>query len=94
MTTGRTYLRIIAPQALPVAVPILGSAFIGLIKGTALIYLIGIVDLMNATKIEANANYRYLEAYLASAVMFWALCVIIEKITSLISKRVNSFVKG
>lgn len=94
MTTATTYKRIIIPQALPVAVPILGNTFIGLIKGTALVYMIGIVDMLDATKIEANANYRYLEAYLAAAVIFWILCVLVEKGTSLLSKRVNAFVKG
>jgi L-cystine transport system permease protein len=94
MTTCDTYRRVIIPQALPVAVPILGNMFISFVKGSALVYMIGVVDLLDATKIEANINYRYLEAYIAAAIVYWAICVLIEKGTSLLSKRVNSFLKG
>ena len=93
MTTASTYRSVIIPQAMPVAVPILGNTFIGLVKGTALVYMIGIVDILDATKIQANANYRYLEAYIAAAIIFWIMCIAIEKGTTVLSKKVNDFAK-
>ncbi len=89
MTVGSLYRRVIVPQALPMAIPILGNVLIGLIQGSALVYIIGVVDLLNATKIQANINYRYIEAYLAAALVYWFLCFLIEKASDLLSQRVN-----
>jgi L-cystine transport system permease protein len=94
MTTRTTYRRVIIPQALPVAVPILGNTFIGLVKGTALAYMLGVTDLVTGVKIEANASYRYIEAYIAIALIYWAICILIERLVKLLSKRVNSINKG
>ncbi|WP_073587845.1 amino acid ABC transporter permease [Anaerocolumna xylanovorans] len=90
MKTSAIYRRIIIPQALPVAIPILGNTFIGLTKGTALVYMIGVTDLITGVKIEANASYRYLEAYIAIAVIYWLLCIAIEQGIRLLSHRVNA----
>jgi len=89
MKTASIYRRIIIPQALPVAVPILGNTFIGLMKGTALVYMIGVTDLITGVKIEANANYRYLEAYFAVAIIYWLLCIATEQGIRLLSNKVN-----
>lgn len=89
MKTSTIYRRVIIPQALPVAVPIFGNTFIGLTKGTSLVYMIGVTDLITGVKIEANANYRYLEAYVAVAVIYWALCIGIEQGVRLLSKCVK-----
>ncbi|MBA9088442.1 ABC-type amino acid transport system permease subunit [Fontibacillus solani] len=94
MKTRTVYRRIIFPQALPVAIPILGSTFIGLLQGTALVYMLGVTDLITGVKIEANANYRYLEAYIAIAIIYWLLTIIIEQGIRLLSKRVHSFTEG
>jgi ABC-type amino acid transport system permease subunit len=77
-----------------VAVPILGNTFIGLVKGTALAYMLGVTDLVTGVKIEANASYRYIEAYIAIALIYWAICILIERLVKLLSKRVNSINKG
>jgi His/Glu/Gln/Arg/opine family amino acid ABC transporter permease subunit len=94
MTTTTIYRRIIIPQALPVAIPILGNTFIGLIQGTALLYLIGVTDLITGVKIQANGNYRYVEAYIAAAIVYWVLCIAVEQGIRLLSTRVNYLVKG
>lgn len=94
MRTRTVYKRVIIPQALPVAVPILGNTFISLTKGTALVYMIGVTDLITGVKIEANANYRYLEAYIAVAIIYWALCIVLEQGIRILSKSVSSLVKG
>jgi ABC-type amino acid transport system permease subunit len=89
MTTVTIYRRVIIPQALPVAIPILGNTFISQAKGTALVYLIGVTDLITGVKIEANATYRYLEAYIACALIYWVLCAGIEQGIRLINKKIR-----
>ena len=94
MTSYQMLRRIIFPQALPVAVPLLGSNFIGLIKGSAIASLISVVEIVNATLFEANSNYKFLEAYLAAAVIYWALCVLVERMVAVLEVKVNVYGKG
>jgi ABC-type amino acid transport system permease subunit len=93
MTTPLIYRRVILPQALPVAVPILGNTFIGQIKGAALVSMIGVKDIVTQVKIEANANYRYLEAYIAAALVYWVICLGIEQGVRLLNRLVRSYTK-
>jgi ABC-type amino acid transport system permease subunit len=93
MTTPTVYRRVIIPQALPVAIPILGNTLIGQAKGTALVYMIGVTDLITGVKIEANATYRYLEAYIACALIYWALCLAIERGIRLLNSLVRTHYK-
>jgi ABC-type amino acid transport system permease subunit len=93
MTTPMIYRRVIIPQALPVAIPILGNTFIGQIKGAALVSMIGVKDIVTQVKIEANANYRYLEAYIAVALVYWVICLGIEQGIRLLNRLVRSYAK-
>jgi ABC-type amino acid transport system permease subunit len=78
--------RIILPQALPVAIPIMGSTFINLLKATALVNLVGVIGVLNAAIIRVNTNYKYLEAYLTTALIYWLLTIVIEKLVKRLSK--------
>ncbi|WP_346355389.1 ABC transporter permease subunit [Azotosporobacter soli] len=80
MNNRQLLLRIIVPQAMPVALPLIGSNFIGLIKGSAVASLISVVELLNGTQFEANGNYKFLEAYLAAALLYWLLCFLVEQV--------------
>lgn len=94
LTRSQTLRRIIIPQALPVIIPSLCSNFIGLIKGSSIAYLVAIVDIMNGALITATANYKFLEAYIAAAIVYWALCVCIEKGSFIIEKYLRGFTRG
>ncbi len=93
MTHFQVLRRIVLPQALPAAVPMLCSNLIGMIKSTSLVFMISVVDLMNAALITATANYKYLEAYVASAIVYWVLNAAIEKISFILEKRLSVYRK-
>ncbi|MDR2795323.1 MAG: amino acid ABC transporter permease [Spirochaetaceae bacterium] len=76
----QTLLRVVLPQALPAALPMMGNIFIALTKAAALASMVSVIDVMNAAVISATSNYRFLEAYVAAALIYWAICVLIEKI--------------
>ena len=94
MTSWQMLKRIVIPQAMPVAIPLIGSNFIGLIKGSAIASLISVFELINATLFEANGNYKFLEAYFAAAIIYWALCIIVERIVAVLESRVGVYGKG
>jgi ABC-type amino acid transport system, permease component len=93
MTHIQVLRRIVLPQALPAAVPMLCSNLIGMIKSTSLVFMISVVDLMNAALITATANYKYLEAYVASAIVYWIINATIEKIAFILERKLSVYRK-
>jgi L-cystine transport system permease protein len=80
---------IVLPQSLPVAVPIIGSAFIGIIKGSSAAYLLGIIEIIQGTAMKTAGNYRYLEAYCAVAVVYWGITIVVERLTFVAERQVK-----
>ena len=89
MGTRQIIVRIILPQALPVALPMMSNTLIGLIKASALVSMVGVVDIFAAAKISAQQNYRFLEAYLAVALIYWILNSVIEQGAGLLERNLN-----
>lgn len=89
LSRRQTFFRIILPQALPVSVPVLCNVMIGLIKGSSIAFLVSALDLLNATLIKATGNYRYLEAYVAAALVYWALNASLEQMAFGLERRLN-----
>ena len=47
LSTGRTYFRIIIPQALPASLPGMGNYLVGIFKDTPMLSVIGVAELMH-----------------------------------------------
>lgn len=94
LTTGQLLKRIIIPQLLPVATPLLGNLSISLLKATSLASLITVTEILMGALITANTNYRFLESYIAAAIVYWVLTLIIEQITKYLEKKQAYIVKG
>jgi His/Glu/Gln/Arg/opine family amino acid ABC transporter permease subunit len=73
MTTTRTMLHVVLPQALKNMVPSLVTQMIVLFKDTSLASIIGYVDLTKAAQIVNNREIKPFELYLFIAVVYW-LC--------------------
>lgn len=84
MSGPQRLVRIIIPEAIELAIPSLGNTFIGLVKGTSLAFTCGIIEMTAQAKIVASANYRYFEAYVALAIIYWLVTIVIEQIIKLI----------
>jgi amine acid ABC transporter, permease protein, 3-TM region, His/Glu/Gln/Arg/opine family len=89
MTSLQVLRRIIIPEAFVVALPTLGNALIGLLKGTSLAFVCSVVEITAQGKILAGANYRYFEVYVSLAIIYWVLTIIIEQIIKFLEKRIS-----
>jgi L-cystine transport system permease protein len=94
LSTVQLLVRIVLPQALPVSLPVAGNILIMLTKAAALASLVSVVDVMNAAVIAASTNYRFLEAYVAAALIYWALCVIIERVFTALEKMSGATIRA
>ncbi len=74
MTNLQALRRIILPQAFRVMIPPTGNEFIALLKNTSVAFAIGVVELLNAAKIQAAANFKIMELYTVAA--FWYLVLV------------------
>jgi L-cystine transport system permease protein len=94
LSRRQTFFRVILPQALPVSLPMLCNTFIGLIKWSSIAFVISCVDLLNGALIAATENYRFLEAYLAAALVYWVLNLSIEQLSHRLELHLQRFKKG
>ncbi len=81
LSEWQTFYRITLPQTIVVALPNFANTVAALIKDAALAYVIGLLDMMGAgdNLISRNFGHHSLETYLALAIIYWILFVIIEQ---------------
>jgi putative amino-acid transport system permease protein len=91
MTRYQTMMRVVLPQAFGVALPSIGNQFIGIIKGSALGFTVGLADIMAKAKMEAALSIRFFEAYLCVTLIYLVIVIFVEKIQRLLEKRIEKF---
>ena len=89
MTQVQGFFRIILPQALLYALPNLGNSLISLFKEGTLAFTIGLIDLMGAGNLFIARNYGgyALETYIALALIYWFLTVLVERLFGFAEKK-------
>ena len=73
LSTGRTYFRVIIPQALPPALPGMGNYLVGIFKDTPMLSVIGVAELMHTANALGSETYRFLEPYTLVGIIFLAI---------------------
>ena len=79
----------VLPQAFQNALPGMSNTFISLIKESSLAFSLGLVDLFAQAKLIASDSFRFFEAYLAVAIIFWVLVVIL----TLLQQRLEAYMQ-
>ncbi len=83
---GLSYWRkmrlIILPQALRLVIPPIVNQFISCFKDTSLVTIVGLYDLLAATKAAlADPEWRpfFVEGYVAAALVYWSFCFFMSR---------------
>jgi len=92
MTYMQTFRRIIAPQAVRVAVPPLSNTFIGLFKDTSLASVVTVTEMFRVAQQMANMSYDFLPVYIEAGVIYWCFCWVLFLIQAKLETRFNRFV--
>lgn len=78
MTRTQTMVHVIIPQAFVIALPNFGNALISAVKDTSLAFVAGVIDILAQAKILGARVFNFLEVYIAAALVYWAICIVIE----------------
>ena len=70
LSTGRTYFRVILPQALPPSLAGMGNYLVGIFKDTPMLSVIGVAELMHTANAIGSETYRFLEPYTLVGIIF------------------------
>mgnify|MGYP003265532184 CR=1 FL=1 len=91
MSTFHTYVRIIIPQALTVALPSLCNVTVSLLKNTSLAFMMAVKDVTAVGKIAASYGYNYVEAYIDVFVAYIILCSLTQALFRLAENRCGRY---
>ena len=80
---------VVLPQALRVVIPPIGNQFIGMLKLSALISVIGVRELLLAAEQSASATFRYLEALSAAGVYYLAFTTVLMSLQRVLERRLG-----
>lgn len=84
-----TMFKIIIPQAVKNILPTLGNEFIALIKDTSIVSFVGASDLYVAFKYIGTNNYEFMVPYLAMALIYIVLVLIITLLIKLMERNLK-----
>jgi len=94
MTPIQALRRIVFPQALAVSLPNLSNSLIGMLHGSTVAFTVPVVEVFGQANIVATTNWKYFEAFIAAAILYWGITVLIEKTSGALEKRISLYNRG
>ena len=90
--TVPTFFRVVMPQALMVALRPYGNEIILMIKGSAIVAIITVFDLMGETRRAYSRTFDF-QMYLWAAVLYLALVELLRNVWNLLEQRLTRHLK-
>lgn len=78
MKEYQVVFHVIIPQLIPAALPFLTNIILGCIKNSSTVVAIGVAEIMVGCTRPADITYKYFEAYLAAALIYWVINIFVE----------------
>ncbi len=89
MSTAMRFRRVLVPQVMRYALPGLGNVLQMSLKDSALISVIGLVELMRASQVAAGSTRQYFTFYIVGAVIYLLLTSLSGRLFSFAEARVR-----
>ncbi|MEE3895202.1 amino acid ABC transporter permease [Priestia megaterium] len=94
MNRFQSMKRIVFPQAFALSLPNLCNIFISFLHTSSIAFIVSQKELNGAANIVASNNLKFLEAYIAAALIYWMLTMLIEGITALLERKLTVYNRG
>lgn len=89
LSFATTMVKIVIPQAVKNILPTLGNEFIVLVKETSVVSFVTVTDLYLGFQSIGNSTYEYIVPYLAMAIIYIVLVLIISMLVKLMERSLN-----
>ena len=90
MTTMQTLMYVVFPQAIKNSFPSIGNQLIVNIKDSSMLNVITVTELYFQTTSVAGSNYRVMETFLVSAILYLILTTLASFLLNYLEKRMDS----
>ena len=90
LSSGKTMIKIVIPQAIKNVIPTIANEFVSLLKETSVLSFIGIMDLTKAFREIGAANYEYTIPYLILAICYLVMVIIATSLVKLLERRLRA----
>ncbi|MGL6184884.1 MAG: amino acid ABC transporter permease [Clostridium chrysemydis] len=90
ISDAQMYRRIILPQSIKIVLPSIGNEVISLVKDTALVYVVGLEDILRVGKIATNTDASLVPLLLVG-VIYLILVLIISLLFKKLEKRYSYY---
>jgi His/Glu/Gln/Arg/opine family amino acid ABC transporter permease subunit len=87
LSRTRAFAKVIWPQAWRIIIPPIANNFVGIIKDSSLVGVIGLNELMRQSQIATSLTFRPFELYTAAMVIYIALTLGIARMASFLEQR-------
>ncbi len=94
MTNWQSMIKVVFPQAVKNSIPAIGNEFIINIKDSSVLSVIGVMDLMYATKSVSGIYFRSLEIYCVAALLYLVLTWLSSLLLKYLGSKLDTPYKG
>jgi His/Glu/Gln/Arg/opine family amino acid ABC transporter permease subunit len=88
LSAVQTFRHVLLPQALRVALPAMGNDFIAMLKGSSLVSILGVQELMRVSQARANYFFRPFEFLTTAAVIYVILALGLGRLVAAAERKV------
>lgn len=85
----RTFIKIIFPQAFKIIIPPTANMFVGMLKDSALVSIIGVNELMRQSQMATSLTFRPFEFYTVTALIYVALTLGFSQLVKILEVRMK-----
>lgn len=87
LSRWRTFRRVVLPQAMRAIVPPFGNAFIGTLKGTSIVSVIAVPDLLYSAQIVYNRTYQVIPLLVVATIWYIVVTSVLGVIQHVVERR-------
>lgn len=89
MNGWQKMINIILPQAVKTILPTMGNEFVAVIKESSVLYAVGVYELTYQANKLASVNYRYIETFICSALIYFVMTYVATSLLKLLERRMR-----
>jgi len=87
MTKAQVNRLIVLPQALRIVIPSFGNEFVTMIKETAVLSYVGVIEILRSAQLWNAATYNTFEAYIGVALVYLLMTIPLSKLVGALEKN-------